>query len=117
VELWRIATFGLTSLGHPGSVRAAFPLLTVRAADAVLSRPTPRTEYSALLGWLTQGCSVSLTVVVVLVLLPVFMYALALGLAAARTWLGISGIPRARNVVRAVRQGRAGRREPRDGAS
>jgi len=60
---------------------------------------------------------VSLTVVVVLVLLPVFMYALALGLAAARTWLGISGIPRARNIVRAVRQGRAGRREPRDGAS
>lgn len=55
----------------------------------------------------------SLAVVVVLVLLPVFMYALALGLAAARTWLGISGIPRARNVVRAVREGRAGRREPR----
>jgi hypothetical protein len=49
---------------------------------------------------------VSLSVVVVLVLLPAVMYALALGLAAARTWLGISAIPRARNVVRAVRQGR-----------
>jgi hypothetical protein len=58
---------------------------------------------------------VSLTVIVVLVLLPVLMYALALGLAAARTWLGISGIPRARHVVRAVRLGRSGRREPRNG--
>lgn len=59
----------------------------------------------------------SLTVVVALVLLPAVMYGLALALAATRAWLGITGIPRARNVVRAVRQGRAGRREPRDGAS
>ncbi|MCU1649204.1 MAG: hypothetical protein JWQ60_353, partial [Pseudonocardia sp.] len=45
----------------------------------------------------------SLTVVVALVLLPAVMYGLALALAATRTWLGITGIPRARNVVRSVR--------------
>jgi hypothetical protein len=52
---------------------------------------------------------VSLTVVVALVLLPAVMYGLALALAATRTWLGITGIPRARNVVRAARLGRAKR--------
>lgn len=57
----------------------------------------------------------SLTVVVALVLLPAVMYGLALALAATRTWLGITGIPRARNVVRAARLGRAKRQGERHG--
>jgi hypothetical protein len=63
----------------------------------------------------TLGSSVSLTVVVALVLLPAAMYGLALALAATRTWLGITGIPRARNVVRAARLGRANRHSERHG--
>lgn len=43
-------------------------------------------------------------IVVALVLLPVAMYGLALLLAAAREWLGITGLPRARYLVRAARR-------------
>jgi len=37
------------------------------------------------------------------VLLPVLLYGMALLLAACRDWLGVTGAPRARNLVRAIR--------------
>jgi hypothetical protein len=51
---------------------------------------------------------VSTTVIVALVLLPVLMFLLALALATTRVWLGITALPRARHVVRAVRRRRRG---------
>jgi hypothetical protein len=42
-------------------------------------------------------------VVVALVLLPAAMYGLATLLAACREWMGLTGIPRARNLSRALR--------------
>lgn len=42
-------------------------------------------------------------IVVALVLLPVAMYGLALLLAAIRSWVGITALPRARHLVRALR--------------
>jgi len=45
----------------------------------------------------------SIGMVVGLVLLPVLLYGMALLLAACRDWLGVTGAPRARNLVRAIR--------------
>jgi len=45
----------------------------------------------------------SIGMIVGLVLLPVLLYGLALLMAACRDWLGLTGAPRARNLVRAIR--------------
>jgi putative exporter of polyketide antibiotics len=50
-------------------------------------------------------------VVLVLVLLPAAMYGLAFVLNAARAWLGVTGLPRARSAARGA--GMAGRAGPR----
>jgi hypothetical protein len=50
----------------------------------------------------------SIGMVVGLVLLPVLLYGLALLMAACRDWLGVTGAPRARNLVRAIRPPRRG---------
>jgi hypothetical protein len=54
----------------------------------------------------------NVAVVVGLVLLPVLMYGVALLLATCRDWLGITGVPRARALVRSIRLAR--RRQPGD---
>ncbi|MDT7607363.1 MAG: hypothetical protein QOG96_1866 [Pseudonocardiales bacterium] len=44
----------------------------------------------------------SVGITVGLVLLPAAMYGLALLLATCRDWLGVTGVPRARNVARLI---------------
>jgi hypothetical protein len=95
-----------TVLPEAGEVKGNNPFAGTRNARP----PRPGTLHATRS---TLGSSVSLTVVVALVLLPAAMYGLALALAATRTWLGITGIPRARNVVRAARLGRANRHSER----
>jgi hypothetical protein len=50
----------------------------------------------------------SIGIVLALVLLPVAMYGLAWLLAACRSWLGVSGVPRARRFARAILQASGG---------
>jgi hypothetical protein len=45
----------------------------------------------------------NLAMMFALVLLPVAMYGLAWTLAACRDWLGVTALPRARNVARSIR--------------
>jgi len=99
-----------TVLPEAGEVKGNNPFAGTRNARP----PRPGTLHATRS---TLGSSVSLTVVVALVLLPAAMYGLALALAATRTWLGITGIPRARHVVRAARLGRANRHSERHGDS
>jgi hypothetical protein len=46
----------------------------------------------------------SVAVVIGLVLLPVAMYGLACVLAAGRGWMGVTALPRARNVIHVIRR-------------
>ena len=56
----------------------------------------------------------SVAVVIGLVFLPVAMYGLAWMLAVGRGWMGVTALPRARNVMHVIRRGPGpGHRSPR----